>query len=234
MMNFRKPTEIEKVLGYKFKDEKILERALTHPSVAESHLQSYQRLEFLGDALLDFIIGEWLFKTRLEAEEGELTELRRILVNTEALAKIMRILGLKEFIKFESASSQNDANDSMLCDVYEALLAALYLDGGMKVAKSFVDRTLVANAEVLLSSPSFINYKGKLLELMQQNGHQPRYEVLETKGPQHKMLFKVGVYLDGKFLGIGTGYSKKEAEQKASKRALEMLANDENKDDAKI
>jgi len=233
-MNFRKKTDIEKILGYKFKDENVLRRALTHPSVAKEHSQSYQRLEFLGDALLDFIIGEWLFKTRLDAEEGELTELRRILVNTEALAKIMRILGLKEFIKFESASSRDDANDSMLCDVYEALLAAIYLDGGMKAAKTFTSRTLVANAELLLSSPSFINYKGKLLELMQQNGHQPRYEVLETKGPQHKMIFKIGVYLDKKFLGIGTGYSKKEAEQKASKRALELLARNENNDDAEF
>ncbi|MCD6417403.1 ribonuclease III [bacterium] len=222
-MSFRRMNEIEKILGYKFKNLSLLERALTHSSVAENHLQSYQRLEFLGDALLDFIVGEWLFLTRTEATEGELTELRRILVNTEALAKIMKMFSAEKYIKTETSSNSDGVNDSILCDVYESLLAAIYIDGGMKPAKNFVMNTLIANAELLLSSPSFVNYKGELLELTQKYGHQPRYEVLETKGPQHKIVFKVGVYVDKRLLGVGIGHTKKEAEQNASKRALEFL-----------
>lgn len=229
-MFFRKALKIERVLGYKFRNYELLERALTHPSAAENHLHSYQRLEFLGDALLDFLVAEWLFGKHPDTPEGGLTEMRRIMVNSEALARIAKILAIEEFVVENFSQNNGEINDSILCDVYEALLAAIYLDGGIAAARHFVEKSLFSNAELLLSSPSFVNYKGKLLELLQSRGCQPRYEVLETQGPQHKTFFKIGVYLDRKLLGVGTGYSKKEAEQQASKRALEMLHTEESKE----
>ena len=226
-MKLRKALEVERIIGYKFRDEELLERALTHPSAVDSHTLSYQRLEFLGDALLNFFVAEWLFKRNREASEGKLTELRKIMVNSEALAKISQMLGLKKFLKVE-LSNDEQVSDSILCDVFEALVAAIYLDGGFKAAKNFVKRSLISNAEVLLESPNFINYKGKLLELLQSRGKQPRYNVLETNGPQHRIQFKVGVYIDDELLGVGTGHSKKEAEQQASKRALESIKSKNN------
>lgn len=218
----RRATEVEKILGHKFRHASILHQALTHPSAAEEQSQSYQRLEYLGDALLDFLVAEWFFHRNPDAPEGQLTEMRRILVNCEALARIARMLGIEQFVNMDD-SMNRAPNESILCDVYESILAAIYMDGGMKAARAFVEKSLLANADLLLSSPSFINHKGVLLELLQSRGQQPRYGVLETDGPPHRVFFKIGVYLDDTLLGVGTGYSKKEAEQQASKMALEKI-----------
>jgi len=223
---FRKMSAIEKKLGYKFKNRCLLKQALTHPSAAKQNSESYQRLEFLGDALLDFLVAEWLFLRHPSAPEGELTEKRRILVNCEALAKIIKILAIEEFINCDIASG---ITDSTLCDVYESIFASIYLDGGLKAASCFLDSSLLANADLLLASPSFINYKGQLLELLQSRGIQPHYEVIETEGPAHRTFFKIGVYAKDALLAVGTGYSKKEAEQQASKIALEELSLDKSK-----
>ncbi len=223
MKIFRRPIEIEKILEHKFSDGLLLKRALTHQSMAETAEDSYQRLEFLGDALLDFIIGKWLFEKYPTAPEGRLTEYRRILVNSTALAKIATMFGLSKFVIYDITGNNFQLSDSIMCDVYESLIAALYLDGGYEITEKFVFKTLVAHSDILLNSPTFTNYKGRILELLQSRGKHPEYKVLETTGPPHNMLFKVGVYQDDKLLGIGSGSNKKEAEQEAAKDALSEM-----------
>lgn len=186
-------------------------------------MQSYQRLEFLGDAILDFIVGEWLYRKYPEAPEGTLTELRRILVNTVALADIVKVFGLDRFIIYKKDEDFYLAS-STLADIYEALVAAIYLDGGLRRATKFVERTLFKYADVVLHSPKFINYKGRLLEVLQSEGKRPRYVVLETSGPEHSPQFTVGVYRDEELLGIGVGSSKKRAEQRAASQALKKIS----------
>ncbi len=222
MKLFRRKTEVEKILGFKFSDRSLLQKALTHPTAAEHHADSYQRLEFLGDAILDFLVGEWLYHKYPDAPEGTLTELRRILVNTIALADIVKIIGLDKFVIY---SEEEDfyLGSSVLADVYEATVAAIYLDAGLKAARKFVERTLLKYADVVLRSPKFINYKGRLLEVLQSQGARPRYVVLETTGPEHNPQFTVGVYRDEELLGIGVGSSKKRAEQRAASEALKKL-----------
>lgn len=225
MKIFARRLPIEKVLGYKFSDRALLEVALTHPSAAASSETSYQRMEFLGDAILDFIVAEWFYREDAHALEGELTELRRILVNCAALAKIVRMFELDRFIVYDDASSAGiHLTDSVLCDIYEAIVAAVFLDGGMQAAKRVVTHTLLENADVLLNSPSFTNHKGRLLERLQSMGRHPRYVVLETAGPSHRLHFKVAVYLGDKLLGVGSGSSKKDAEQNAAEHALKDLS----------
>jgi len=223
MKIFRRPTEIEKILEHKFRDGSLLKRALTHQSMAKTAEDSYQRLEFLGDALLGFIVGKWLFEKYPTAPEGKLTEYRRILVNCTALAKIASMFGLNRFVIYDSTGDNFQLSDSIMCDVYESLLAALYLDGGYMIAEKFLFRTLIAHSDILLNSPAFTNHKGRILELLQSRGKHPAYIVLETTGPAHNMLFKVGVYQDDKLLGIGSGSNKKDAEQEAAKHALSEM-----------
>ncbi len=224
MKIFSRSLPIEKIIGYKFSDRALLEVALTHPSAAASSETSYQRMEFLGDAILDFIVAEWFYLSDSHALEGELTELRRILVNCAALAKIVRMFELDRFIVYDDGGGSGiHLTDSVLCDIYEAIVAAVFLDGGMRAAKLVVTHTLLDNADVLLNSPSFTNHKGRLLERLQSMGRHPRYVVLETSGPSHRMQFKVAVYVGDRLLGVGSGSSKKDAEQNAAEHALKEL-----------
>ncbi len=199
-----------------------MERALTHLSAAGEHKASYQRLEFLGDALLDFIVAEELFRSYPDSSEGELTEMRRVLVNSDALSKLARTLGLDRFV-IADGSQQNAVTSSVLADVFEALVGAIYIDGGLKRAREFVKGTLLSHADVFLGSPHFVNYKGGLLELLQSRGKKPRYKLLGHDGPPHRRIFRVGVFVDGELFGIGAGRTKKEAEQVAAREALRKL-----------
>ncbi|RKZ32094.1 ribonuclease III [bacterium] len=222
MKIFRPKNEIEKAIGYKFSNSELLIRAITSPSSAERHKDSYQRLEFLGDAVLDFIVSKWLFLHYPDANEGTLTEFRRILVNRTALANVAKNLKLNEYIDYE-IDDENYVGNSLLCDIYEAIVAAIFLDGGIKYATKFVSDTLLKYTDKFFSSPKFVNYKGELLELLQSVGNHPRYVVLETTGPDHCPKFRVGVYNGNKLLGVGVGLNKKTAEQQAAKKALEKL-----------
>ncbi|MCD6595153.1 ribonuclease III [bacterium] len=225
MKIFRQTNEFEKIIGYKFSDESILVRALTHPSIAEKPSDSYQRLEFLGDALLDFIVGARLFKLYPDANEGKLTEMRRILVNSTALANIAKTFDAEKFVIYDNSLENFNLSDSVLCDIYESIVGAIYLDGGLKSVGDFISRTLFKYADILLNSPKFINFKGQLLELLQSKGRQPRYIVLETTGPPHNVEFTIGVYDGDELLGIGVGSSKKDAEQNAANKAVNKLKN---------
>ncbi len=219
----RKATPIEKIICYKFKRKKYLILALTHSSATKYHNNSYQRLEFLGDSILAFLVSNYLFKIYPEADEGELSSLRQTIVSSVALAKISKILGLGKFIRTGNTIDNNEISDSILSDVLEALIAAIYIDSGLNSARKFVEKCIVSYMDILLKSPNLINYKGKLLEILQSDGSQPIYTVLSTEGPEHKIFFKIAVFIEDKMLGVGLGNTKKEAEQNAAKNAIQKL-----------
>lgn len=214
--------QIEKILGYNFKNIQLLESALTHPSLMPDVMKNYQRLEFLGDALLGFLVAGWLFETCSDCNEGTLTSRRQMLVNSSALSKLAKIIGLDKFIKVKSTQYEQ-VSDGVISDIFEALLGAIYVDGGMKSARKFFEKTIVSHAELFRTSPSSTNYKGILLEKLQVKGFSPEYKLFELSGPKHKPTFKVGVYLGDELLGIGIGFSKKCAEQDAAREAIAAL-----------
>jgi ribonuclease-3 len=186
----RKATPIEKIICYKFKRKKYLKLALTHSSATKYHKNSYQRLEFLGDSILAFIVSDYLFKIYPEADEGELTSLRQTIVSSIALAKISKILGLGKFLRTGNTIDNNEISDSILSDVLEALIAAIYIDSGLNSARKFVEKCILSYM---------------------------------AEGPEHKIFFKIAVFIEDKMLGVGLGNTKKEAEQNAAKDAIQKL-----------
>lgn len=222
------PAALETDLGYRFRDRTLLARALTHPSCALEEGgpgdEDNQRLEFLGDAVLELCISHILYQRRPDMNEGELTRLRADLVNGRKLAALARSLGLGEVLRLGRGEAQTGGADreSNLADALEALLGAAYLDGGFDAALVMV-RALY-EAEILRAENrgETRDPKTALQEERQAQGRSlPDYRVLGAKGPPHQRCFEVGVYLDGALAAQGTGRSKKEAEQMAARSALE-------------
>lgn len=214
------------VLGYEIKNPAIFEQALTHrsylPVLEGSGFSSYERLEFLGDSILNFVVSDWLFEQNEHDNEGELTVLRSRLVNKKSLADCAKKLKIDEFImlSFSAEKSLKSGSISILADIIEALVAAVYLDSDFSSAANFIKNVLLRN---LLDSSANDdnNYKTKLLELVQSEGKKyPSYNVLDEYGPDHKKIFVVGVYVDEVLVGTGIGKNKKEAEQNAAQNAL--------------
>ena len=221
-------TPLEERIGYKFRNSLLLAEALTHPSVgheAQRYHFDYQRLEFLGDAVLQLVITEYLFSSfRIEAE-GQLTKLRSRLVSREALRMHGATLDLGRYIlmgRGEEASGGRERT-STLADAFEALIGALYLDGGFEVAKKFILTQTRADLEGLAEKPVDINPKGDLQELLQSiSPHSPEYELVSQSGPEHERMFVSQVVWEGIVLGQGSGRSKKQAETAAALEALKM------------
>jgi len=221
-------TPLEERIGYKFRNSLLLAEALTHPSLgheAQRYHFDYQRLEFLGDAVLQLVITEYLFQHfRIEAE-GQLTKLRSRLVSREALRMHAAALGLGHYIlmgRGEEASGGRERT-STLADAFEALIGALYLDGGLEVAKNFILAQTSADLEELAEKPVDINPKGDLQELLQSiSPHSPGYELVSQTGPEHEKTFVSQVVWEGIVLGQGTGRSKKQAETAAALEALKL------------
>jgi len=221
-------TPLEESIGYKFRNSLLLAEALTHPSVgheAQRYHFDYQRLEFLGDAVLQLVITEYLFSNfRIEAE-GQLTKLRSRLVSREALRMHGATLDLGRYIlmgRGEEASGGRERT-STLADAFEALIGALYLDGGFEVAKKFILTQTRADLEGLAEKPVDINPKGDLQELLQSiSPHSPEYELVSQSGPEHERMFVSQVVWEGIVLGQGSGRSKKQAETAAALEALKM------------
>jgi len=224
--------QLEHAIGVPIAERAWFCQALTHRSylqIAESSgLRSNERLEYFGDAILDLLVGEFLFHRYGTVEEGDLTKLRSRLVNRKALTLCARLVGLERFIKLNASAelSLQQGNDSMLADAYEAILAAIFLDSGSRLesARAFLERTLLRpeTVERILSIDD--NYKSLLLERAQgDGGAAPRYIVSREDGPDHERLFTVEVWLDGTLMGEGRGRSKKEAEQGAAAAALERM-----------
>lgn len=205
-------TDLFSSIGYYFKDEDLIKRALTHSSVSDVN---YEKLEFLGDSILDFLIAEYIYTNYHDMNEGEMTRIRAGVVSKEPLAEISDKLGLVKYLNYGDCV----ASLKMKSDIYEAVLAAIYLDGGIGEATGFLNRTLMP---VIAASEGIIDYKSRLIEHCVRHGISYEFVVTDS-GPQHKKVFQAELYLNGISRAHGKGRSKKEAEQEASKQAYTSL-----------
>ncbi len=217
-------------IGYTFRNPKLLEKALTHSSYANEGnrgLQSNERLEFLGDSVLGFVTAGYLFSND-EGQEGELTRLRASLVCEKALSAYARKLGLGEFLLLGRGELRGGGADrpSILADAFEAVIAAIYLDGGLKPAEAFI-LPYITEELSHQRQPRFKDYKTTLQEIVQQNPEeQLSYRLTGESGPDHNKQFTVEVHLNSNVIGTGRGRSKKEAEQQAAREALRLMGYD--------
>ena len=217
--------ELEARLGHVFRDEKLLETALTHPSFGgDHHVPHYQRLEFLGDAVLELAVSRYLYFELPDVDEGKLTRIRAFLVREETLSRAARRLGLGDFIRFSVGEERSGGRDkpSILCDVTEAVLAAVYLDAGFDEAVRVVALMLKdeLRPEVL---KDHLDAKSRLQELLQREGEMPEYEFVQMDGPPHAPVFTYRVCRRDAELGCGQGTSKQNAQQAAARDALMRL-----------
>lgn len=213
---------LEKKLGYTFKDKQLIIKALTHKSFKKPY--DNERLEFLGDAVLDLIVGEFLFHKFSNETEGDLSKLRAALVNEKSFAKMATNLDLGAFI-FLSVAEQNNGGKtkpSILSDAFEALIAAVHLEAGYQRAKEIALSLIEQNYPQIDAQNLIKDYKTKLQEITQEQiGQTPQYETLRAFGPDHQKQFEIALKLDGKELARATAKSKKEAQQMAAKITLE-------------
>lgn len=214
-------------IGYKFHNEALLKQAMTHKSYANemqiNKVNSYERLEFLGDAVLELITSEFLFRGYTEVQEGELTKMRASMVCEQSLAFCARDLNIGDFVllgKGEECTGGR-SRDSITSDAMEAIIGAIYLDGGMEEAKKFVDKFVLTDLE---NKQLFLDSKTTLQELVQGKIKKDfEYRLVDESGPEHDKIFTIHVYLDHEFLGEGKGRTKKYAEQQAAYKALLIL-----------
>lgn len=217
----------QEILGYAFQDEGVLLSAITHPSATEgkSVKFSYERLEFLGDSILGAIVASTAFHRFHELDEGGLTRIKVALVSGASLADVAAGLGFADVIVFGSSETGTGKRGlhSALENVYEAVVAALFLDGGLPAAVDFVERTLVPRMSLdMASEPE--NPKSALQEKLQEDGITPTYKLVETQGPPHDRTFVAQVYAGDQGLARGVGRTKKEAESQAAKTTLARLS----------
>lgn len=222
---------LEDQVGYRFRDEDLLIRALKHRSYAyarnEHSTDSNERLEFLGDAVLDLIVTEHLYRTFGEKREGELTQIKSLVVSKRILSRKAEEIGLGNHVFLSDAEELAGGRRrmSILGDAYEAMLGAMYLDGGLTAVRRFVHRNLLRDLESFIADERYVNYKSMLLEWTQREGKgHPSYRVTGEEGPDHRKIFTVEVTIQGKRLGEGEGRSKKKAQQMAAREALRRLA----------
>lgn len=209
---------LQRALGYSFRDSSLLKLALTHPS---HHARHNQRLEFLGDAVLELCISEKIFEKHPEMQEGPMTQLRQKLVREEKLAQAAEGIHLGEAILMDKGCAQSGGrrNPSVLCDAFEAVLAAVYLDGGLDAARGMVAR-LIGDC----SEKGENDGKSALQEYLQGRGRSmPVYQTIAEEGPPHDRRFTVAVLIEGKEIATGMGTSKKRAEQEAAATALQAI-----------
>ncbi len=220
---------IETRLGYFYKNKSILSLALTHSSYANENKNSKgynERLEFLGDSVLSIIVSKYLFTNFPKMPEGELSKTRAALVCEKSLAAFAREIQLGSFLLLGKGELQNGGNDrdSILADAFEALIASLYLDGGIEVAEKFVLKFISEQMEEKKIFTAFVDYKTELQEIIQQNKEEKvEYVVVDESGPAHDKSFTVEVHLNSNVIGKGIGKSKKIAEQMAAKEAMELM-----------
>ncbi len=219
--------DFEKGIGYSFKNKKLINDALTHTSYAnENQTRSYERLEFLGDAIVDFIVGEYLFLNYPELSEGDMSRARAALVCEEALAQLAKKARIGEYMRLgHGAEHAGDrARPSILADMFEAHIAAIYLDSGFDTAKKYLIKCYGKSIDVTVKEGHYIDYKTLLQEKLQSHGAcNIEYKIMEASGPVHRCNFKINVYADGKLLGSGNAFSKKEAQRLAAADALRKM-----------
>jgi len=221
---------LQERLGYTFKNADLLQLALTHPSVvheAPGNIMHNQRLEFLGDSVLSLVLTQQLYEKFQNVGEGPLTKARAQMVNRRTLAEQARHLGLGEHLRLSHGEETTGGRhrQSSLADVFEALLGAIFLDGGFEAAREFILRSFRDAFGELINIPSLHNPKGELQEILQEESPEPpRYELASVTGPDHDRIFECVVFHRGVELGRGKGKSKKSAQSEAALAGLQTIA----------
>lgn len=221
-------TTLEEKLGYTFQDSSLLENALTHSSRANESrgkLHSNERLEFLGDSILGMVVADHLYRNHPDLPEGDLTRTRAALVCEESLVEVAHELGLGEYLRLGKGESAGGGRErpSIQADAVEAVLAAIYLDGGIGSARKFIQKYILSREVAGLTKPR--DHKTALQELVQrESGQVLQYRLTGEEGPDHNKRFFVEVTLNGQAVGSGSGRSKKEAEQMAAAAAIQALS----------
>ncbi|HEY2159485.1 MAG TPA: ribonuclease III [Isosphaeraceae bacterium] len=213
------------LLDYTFEDISYLRAALTHASGADHRLASNERLEFLGDAVLGLIVCDMLYRRFPDYLEGELTRIKSVVVSRSTCAKISERLGFEECLVLgKGMGMQGPTPSSLLADVFESLIGAIYLDGGIEAARRFIVEHLEAEIDETVEGHGFINHKSQLQQLAQrQFGATPTYLLLDVKGPDHSKCFKVAAQIARQKYSPAWGKNKKDAEQRAAMNALSQL-----------
>jgi len=215
---------LEKELGYEFTNKKLIIEALTHKSYKQPY--DNERLEFLGDAVLDLVVGEYLFKKFKNSNEGNLSKIRASLVNETGFDKLARALKLGDYILLSNAEENNGGREksSLLSNAFEAVMGALYLDAGLKKVQEIAIHLIEENHKEISLDSLFRDFKTTLQELTQARfGITPEYKVIASRGPDHKKEFEVAVFIEDKEYARAVGKSKKIAQQEAAKLAVNIL-----------
>jgi ribonuclease-3 len=235
---FKRYSELEHKLGYRFKDLQLLDRALTHRSyihapengsialTQDGSPVANERLEFLGDSVLGLVTSQFLYENFPDKSEGDLTKLKGTLVSEATLGRVATSISLGKYLNLSEEEDKSGGREriSIISDAYEAVIGAIYMDGGLTSAGRVIRNQILKRCLELTTDKDFYNYKGELLEYMQALGlGMPRYEVLFEEGPDHQKKFTIVVSAKGKKIGKGEGCTKKEAEQMAAKMALEKI-----------
>ena len=221
--------DLQKSLGYQFKNEKLITEALTHRSYSKTF--NNERLEYLGDAVLDLIVGEYLFHLFPEAEEGILSKLRAALVNEDAFTKLAKRINLGKYLFLSPAEENNGGREkpSILSSAFEALIGALYLEAGFDKAKEIALKLIKEEYPTISPQELLKDYKTTLQEITQAHfGVVPEYKLLSAKGPDHKKEFEIGVFIHDKEYARAVGKSKKAAQQEGARLTIERLKKELN------
>ena len=226
----KKLNKLESISGYTFQNTEIINQALTHTSyVNEEHpgvTQDNERLEFLGDAVINFVVSDYIYHLEPELDEGKLAKLKAVVVSESVLARQAKLIKLGEFMRLGKGElrSGGASRASILGDALEAVIGALYLDGGIEVARRFILAQLQSTMNAVLQDAYTKDYKSLLQELAQSEcGTTPKYEVVRQSGPDHDKVFVVKVVIKNIDYGMGKGKSKKEAEQKSARMGFRKL-----------
>ena len=218
-------------LGIQFKDITLLERAFIHRSYLNEHpklgLEHNERIEFLGDAVLELVVTDFLYRT-YPNPEGDLTNWRSALVKTESLAAVAQVLEIAEYFKLSRGEAKGNARSHALisANAVEAIIGATYLDQGYEVAKKFITEHIISRLPEILETGTWMDPKSKFQELAQERfGLTPGYRVVDEAGPDHDKIFTIGVYVGDTLYGKGSGSSKQSGQQEAAAAALEKLSN---------
>lgn len=219
--------EIEERIGYTFKNKELLKKALTHTSYAYEHnVESNEKLEFLGDSILEFVSSKYIYENYPKLKEGEMTKVRATVVCENSLYKIAKLHDFSDFLYLGKSEQVTGGKNrpAILADSVEAVIAAIYLDGGIEPADRFIIQNLKNEIEIATKNVGIKDYKTVLQEKLQEHGDvKIEYEITKEKGPDHNKSFEAQVKCNGKILAKGEGKSKKEAHMQAAKRALESF-----------
>lgn len=220
---------LEKQLGVKFKNKDLLIQAFCHRSYLNEnpdfYLEHNERLEFLGDAVLELVITEYLYKKYPNESEGELTNWRAALVNAKILGNIAQSLGFNDFLLLSRGEEKETGKSRLyiLANTFESFIGSMYLDSGYRKCKDFIEDNLVKELPIIIQEGSYKDAKSLFQEKAQeQKGITPTYKVLKEFGPDHAKIFTIGVYLDSRLIAKGEGLSKQEAEEQAAQNALKL------------